>query len=118
MNEGIDNLVAVSLHSAIEYDVVGAWERKAERGRCRWAFPPATGLRQFFSVWDTNPRCSLLSKHRLGTDSIAEAQEILVVQVADFPSGADKRTPGAGEGSGLGRSLVQAVDGLASSQIH
>lgn len=49
---------------------------------------------------------------------MAEVQEILVVQVADFPSGADKRTPGAGEGSGLGRSLVQAVDGLASSRIH
>lgn len=118
MNEGINNLVAVSLHSAIEFDVVGAWERKAERGRCRWAFPLGMGHRQFFSIRDTNPRCSLLSKHRLGTESMAEVQEILVVQVADFPSGADKRTPGAGEGSGLGRSLVQAVDGLASSRIH
>lgn len=32
MNEGIDSLVAVSLHSAIEIDVVGAWGRKADRG--------------------------------------------------------------------------------------
>ena len=33
MNEGIDNLVAISPHSATEFGVVGAWERKAESGR-------------------------------------------------------------------------------------
>lgn len=51
-------------------------------------------------------------------ESVVDAQEILVARVADFPSRGDTRTPGAGEGSGLGRSLVQITDGLVSSLIH